>query len=298
MGEYDGIHWSLRLAQFLEASSEIPTDINFKIEDETKEEKNVKAHRMVMGMASPAFRKMLFVTRTDDKVAEEISVEETSEAAFRAMVEAIYNTKTIKESLKEKTVHEMFAVLNLVKKYQIPELVLPARDCLATFPLTEEVVLEVAGDAMKYLNTFDEEAKELLIHCAKFLKPKFVGENSVFKFTAANKERGDILLELFALMDNIKPEKCENCIQTQCKDGQEVTEGEFYVGLRIICNNSKGYWVSDIVGNRGTVASIVPGSVTLKDCQAGSANLYIDSSGNYKVNHNGRSTFSYYCKTA
>ena len=250
MGEYNGIHWSLRLAQFLEASSEIPTDITFKIEDEIKEEKKVKAHRMVMGLASPVFRKMLFVTRTDDKEASEIFVEEAIVAAFRAMVDAIYNTKTIKESLKENTVHEMFAVLNLVKKYRIPELVLPTRDCLATYPLSEEVVLEVAGDAMKYLNIFDEEAKELLLHCAKFLKPKFVGENSVFKFTAANKERGDVLLELFALMDNIKSEHCKNCIQIQCKDGQEVTEGEFYVGLKIICNNSKGYWVMMYIRKR------------------------------------------------
>ena len=77
-----------------------------------------------------------------------------------------------------------------------------------------------------------------------------------------------------------------------------MTEGEFYVGLRIICNKSKGYWREDITGNRGTVASIGPGFVTLKDCKAGSATRSLNNIGSYKVNYSGSSKFSYYCKTA
>ena len=178
MAESDGIDWKLRLVEVIKESSEIQTDTTFKIEKDNKEE-YVKAHRLVLGMASEVFRKMLFVTSTSDREAKEILVKETTVAAFRAMVDAIYNTKTIRKSLVDKTVPEMFAVLNLVKKYEIPELVLTTRDCLATFPLSEEVVLEVAGDAIKYINIFDEEAKELMLHCAKFLMPKLSDTGAV-----------------------------------------------------------------------------------------------------------------------
>ena len=72
-------------------------------------------------------------------------------------------------------------------------------------------MLAVAGDAIKYLNIFDEEAKELLLQCVKFLKPKFSDVKSIFKFSAANKEHRDIMGELFALMDNMDLVQCDNC---------------------------------------------------------------------------------------
>ena len=254
MTESKGIDWSLRISEAIKATPEFPTDITFKIE-EVDEEGEVKAHRLVLGLASQVFKKMLFVTGTDDKEAKEIPVEETTVAAFRAMVDAIYNTKTIQESLKDKTVHEMFAVLNLVKKYEIPELVLTTRDCLATFPLSEEVVLEVAGYAIKYLDIFDEEAKELMLHCVKFLMPKLSDAKSIFKFTAENKEHGETIIKLFSLMDKMKPEQCDNCSQNPCMDGLGVAVGEFRVGLKVACNYSPivGETPYSLSGTWGTV---------------------------------------------
>ena len=32
----------------------------------------------------------------------------------------------------------------------------------------------MAGDAIKYLNNFEKEAKELLFQCAKYLRPKLL----------------------------------------------------------------------------------------------------------------------------
>ena len=303
MAESKGIDWSLRLAELIQASSEIPTDVTFRIEEDTNEENNVKAHRLVMAMASEPFRNMLFVTNTEDKEAKEISVKETTLAAFRAMVDAIYNTKTINESLKEKTVHEMFAVLYLVKKYRIPELVLSARDCLATFPLSQDVVLEVAGDAMKYLTTFDEEAKELLLRCAKFLKPKFKDVKTVFEFITVNKELGDIMIELFVLMNSIKPEQCDNCKQVPCKDGQGANEDEFYAGLKVACNNTSDYWQGFNIGNIATVDSIRQNMMTdcldvmMKDCQFVESNLHPRPGKEYHVKWNKDILhFCFYCE--
>ena len=41
---------------------------------------------------------------------------------------------------------------------------------------------------MEYLDILDEEAQELLLHCAKFLQPKFKDAKLVFKFVAAHKK--------------------------------------------------------------------------------------------------------------
>ena len=54
----------------------------------------------------------------------------------------------------------------------------------------------MASDAIKKLNIFEEEAKDLLLQCAKYLKPKFNNAKSIFKFSATNKDhRNTIVLD-------------------------------------------------------------------------------------------------------
>ena len=66
------------------------------------------------------------------------------------MLDGIYNTVSIQESLKNKSVEEVFSVLNLVTRYKVPELENSVREYLAPFPLTKETVLDVTQDTMKY----------------------------------------------------------------------------------------------------------------------------------------------------
>ena len=47
MAESRGIDWSLRMAEAIETSSEIPTNITFKIEGDDNKEEEVKAHKFV-----------------------------------------------------------------------------------------------------------------------------------------------------------------------------------------------------------------------------------------------------------
>ena len=160
-------------------------------------------------------------------------------------------------------------------------------------------MLEVAGDAIKYLHTFDEEAKDLLLHCAKFLEPKFEDAQSVFKFTAANEEYGDTMLKLFSLVDKMKPKQCDNCSQVPCKDGQGVKEEEYRVGLRVACNNSSRNWGLGYIGNRGTVEDIRGRYVTLIDIQTGGGLLDLTLGREYYVKNlsNESLSFHYFCRT-
>merc|ERR1719186_2447416 len=107
-----------------------------------------------------------------DNFAQEIIIEDTTAPAFRIIIDAIYSVKTIKESLKGKTVDEIFAILYLVTYYRIPELVQAVKDTLTSFPLTADTVLEVAGEVMDYSSTLQEEVQKLLLACAKVLKNK------------------------------------------------------------------------------------------------------------------------------
>ena len=67
------------------------------------------------------------------------------------------------------------------------------------------------GIKVQYLNIFNKEAKELLLQCAKYLKPKFNNAKLIFKFSAANKVHRDTIGELFAIKDNVNLEQRDNC---------------------------------------------------------------------------------------
>ena len=240
------IDWSSRPAKFLQPDSEIPSDIIFQIvEDEPKQNVSheVKAHKMILAMASPVFRKMFYVSETEDKTAKKIVVKETTVAAFQVMINAIYRMESIKDSLKEKTMDDIFAVLNMVVKYEIPELVLATRECLANFPIKEiKIALEIASATMKYSVIFQEEAQLLLLSCAKFLQPKFSDANSVFKFFADNPNHKDVIQELMILMSSIEIE-CTNCLQKPCQTGKTVQKSQFRAGL-VVANDKThpSYW--------------------------------------------------------
>ena len=75
--------------------------------------------KIVLGMVSPVFHKMLFVLWREDK---EVLVEGMTPAAFKIMKNAIYNVMSMEKSLKGKSATEVFVVLDLVKRYQIHEL--------------------------------------------------------------------------------------------------------------------------------------------------------------------------------
>merc|ERR1719186_2278163 len=203
-------------------------------------------------MASLFFNRM-FVMDTKDKNAKELLIKETTPQAFQIMKDAIYNTKLIKHSLNGNSVPEVFSVLDLVTRYEIPELQISVREYLAKFPLTDDNVLDVAEDAINYTETFADEAQSLLMTCARFLKPKFGDVQSVFRYVADNEDRGDVVLKLQVLMKEEASLHCTNCQQETCLDGQEVLDSQARVGL--IVTNNIGHWQKQAV-NFGTAKII------------------------------------------
>ena len=94
-------------------TDEIPTDVTFNIADGDITGQ-VEAHKMVMAMVSLPFAKMFFTADTLEKTAKEIEIKETTKPSFQIMVDVVYSKTTIEDSLRDKSVDEVFAVANIV----------------------------------------------------------------------------------------------------------------------------------------------------------------------------------------
>lgn len=67
------------------------------------------------------YRFLFYTTDVGDKNANVIKIKKTTAPAFRIMINAVYNVKSIDASLEGKSVHEIFDVMILVLMYQIAE---------------------------------------------------------------------------------------------------------------------------------------------------------------------------------
>merc|ERR550519_1682502 len=133
----------------------------------------------------------------------------------------------------------------LVERYHIVELIEAAKELLANYPIADDTVLEVAGDAMEYTNMFETEAQQVLLNCAKFLKSKLKDFKAVTRYAAENEDRKEVFASLLAKMNNMAPTECPNCNKETCKDGEKVRDDEFREGLVVTNNTYSDYWDDD-----------------------------------------------------
>ena len=118
--------WSKLIAKTTDESFGIMPDVTFQIVEKmgTKRKLHeVKAHKMILEMVSPTFKTMFYITDVGDKTSEMIQILETTALAFQIVIDAIYHSKFIGESLEGKSVHEVFDVVNVIERYQITELI-------------------------------------------------------------------------------------------------------------------------------------------------------------------------------
>merc|ERR550519_3142353 len=125
--------WSL-LAGIADEAFGIPPDVTFLIVENGVLHK-IKAHKVILGIVSPRF-KMFYATEVGDKTAQEVKIEETTHfsrevtyservgnsfrvvtnettaPAFQILIDAIYDTKSIEDSLKDQSVKEIFDVVH------------------------------------------------------------------------------------------------------------------------------------------------------------------------------------------
>ena len=140
------IDWSHRIIECTDKRFKILPDIVFKIVDQGVIH-HVKAHKMILGMVSPKICMMLNREVNQDKV--KVAEEETKKVSFKVVIDAIYNIKSVKESLENRTVEHIFSVVNLAARCHLPELLAAALHCLPPAYLSPAALLEVALESVR-----------------------------------------------------------------------------------------------------------------------------------------------------
>ena len=91
--------------------SEIPYDITFVIDECGSK---VKAHKFIMAMSSPVFKKQFYgeLKEIDDKIV----IKDASKDAFITMLDFFYCREV---DWEKKTVEDFFEIANMAEKYQL-----------------------------------------------------------------------------------------------------------------------------------------------------------------------------------
>eukprot|EP00092_Neocalanus_flemingeri_P076197 GFUD01094473.1.p1 GENE.GFUD01094473.1~~GFUD01094473.1.p1 ORF type:complete len:394 (+),score=98.25 GFUD01094473.1:89-1270(+) len=191
------------ISQSLDPSFGLPTDVTFQIVTSGNE---VKAHKYVLALASPVFKKQFFGDAKDTK--DVIPVPETTEESFKTMIDFTYGKEI---DWKKMTIEELFNVANMAKKYLIDTLMKEVQKVFEEVPITEENVVTVAATAEEF-RQFEDISNTLVLHCAKFLKSVVNTQDQFVKYAAkhANTEMTQTALRLISRFPEVSPAE-DNC---------------------------------------------------------------------------------------
>ena len=179
--------------QFLEADSELPTDVVFNVEEkldrgaETKAGK-VSAHKLLLAGGSPVFRKQFFGALKEN-TGEEVIVRDTTIEAFTTMIQFMYKAPEpekfdIKNSDSAQSLCEL---VNISEKYQILDLNSMAKAALENLTVTEENLVFTVMTAKNY-SVFEDVSRMLMNKCQSFLLTKLISARDVFSFIMKTRE--------------------------------------------------------------------------------------------------------------
>jgi len=248
-----------------EDDSDLPYDITFEIIGNEKcKGRKIKAHKSILSAFSPVFKRMFFGALKETKNV--IPVEQTTADAFEKMVEFLYHVDI---DYQKMTVLEIFDLVNLAERYDVPKLMRELMVSLTMVPLAMDNLMEVAIIASKF-SQFENASAALLLHCAKYFHEKISEPREQVKFVVAQQSEGhgNAALKLLSLAESMPPAAqpvCENCKEKDCLVGREVPPGtKLFRGQHVMAKRTSGYWTS--TNSRYTVITYDSkrGDVTLK----------------------------------
>eukprot|EP00092_Neocalanus_flemingeri_P017120 GFUD01018515.1.p1 GENE.GFUD01018515.1~~GFUD01018515.1.p1 ORF type:complete len:285 (-),score=57.88 GFUD01018515.1:89-943(-) len=224
------------ISKSLDPSFGIPTDVTFQILTSGKE---IQAHKYVLALASPVFKKQFFGDAKETK--DLIPVPETTEESFKTMIDFTYGKEI---DWKKMTIEELFNVANMAKKYLIDTLMKEIQKVFEEVHITEENVVTVAATAEAF-DQFQDISDTLVLHCAKFLKSVLKTQDQFVKYAAkhANTEMTQTALSLISKFPEVSPaeKQCGKCGK-DCRQGKGLlTSDHIAVGDRVLIND-QGKW--------------------------------------------------------
>eukprot|EP00092_Neocalanus_flemingeri_P003229 GFUD01003456.1.p1 GENE.GFUD01003456.1~~GFUD01003456.1.p1 ORF type:complete len:309 (+),score=68.17 GFUD01003456.1:41-967(+) len=245
-------------SSLLDPSCGIPTDVTFQImgfktpDLETGQDKEillgeVKGHKLILGMVSTVYKAGFYGPAKETK--DIVPVRQTTLEAFKKMVDYIYSKEI---DWSGQTVLEMYDVVNLAERYDIPGLLEEIQTQMEKVPLTMENVMEVADTAFQF-SQFPTVSDQLLLNCAKYVKKTLKTPASLVQFATDGSGSGQeaTVLKLLALIRTITPPipnrpNCPNCKQDQCQHGKLVESlDKIVLGCKLAENNRVQQYYDD-----------------------------------------------------
>jgi len=267
---------------------QIPYDITFKFVGDEKNqiEKEIKAHKLFLASQSSVFTKMFYGAVKETK--DFIQVDQTTTEAFEKLLDYFYSVDI---DCKDMSVSELFDIVNLAEKYNVPKLMDELMKQLAIIPLTMENMMEVATTATQF-SQFEGASSALLLHCAQYFNEKVTQPSDRVEFMVAQNAEGNgvVALNLLSLAQTLPPSEgtnCENCKERDCLVGQEVPRSKLVQGLNVKANPKTPYSYNYCRTHHLVVSSVANQSVAV-NCRAGDLLCRF-------ILHNGIPNFLYDC---
>jgi len=222
---------------FLAPDSEVPPDVTFRIQESVPGDflgvvartQEVRAHRMLLAGVSPTFRGLFFGARALPIDQEVVNIEDTTAAAFSAMIESIYAPPGVDFSLASVSCPKaLFHILALATKYQLSPLVDEAKQALNKVVISPENMLFTAMVAKQFA-AFEDVSKMLIKKCQCFLTTQLKTAEDVYAFILQSKvSYPEVDFELLHFLladkaDNLR--SCANCLRSRadCLEGSPLT---------------------------------------------------------------------------
>ena len=217
------------LSQFLEDTSEIPTDVTFRIINEDGVlEAEVKAHKMHLAEVSPVFRRGFYGRDNNDKISGEVIIQETTKSAFQSLIALIYKNDSVSNTLRNLSFDDVFQVANLAERYQIQFLMEKIQTHFESLDIdTCNCNIEEALRSIQRFESYvhlQKVANALLLHCAKTIQLQNENRKDLLKNMKAfiNKEVDpSIIMKLITTLADL-PSLCCSCQSYPCKNARVV----------------------------------------------------------------------------
>lgn len=231
----------------------IPFDVTFKINENENativgnnetdmDVREIGAHKLILAACSPVFKRMFYGAMKETK--DVILIEQSTADAFSVLIDYFYQVDI---NCIDMTVKELFDLVNLAERYDVPELMYELMGQMKIVPICMENLMDVADTALK-LSCFELASSTLLMNCAKVFKEKVTKVRDRIDFMVAQHKKGDgtVALKLLSLVESLPSTECYNCHEDEkeCLAGRMVPMNRLKEGLKVQFNKASSYWDS------------------------------------------------------
>jgi len=219
---------TIDLANYLRAHP-VMADVKFKFKDsETKETREILAHKLVLSCASEVFKAQFY---GDDLDEIEIIIEDSSLEAFKIFLEILYNVKVDLKELSFQLLSEMFY---LGEKYRIDMLKKEVIDNLPIKEINADNLL-MAAKVVENNSSLETFSKVLYDMCTRFVfKHPFI----VLKLFTTEMDEGESISSLKKITARMfgtgEMENCMNCKHSPCLSSEYLSMENFVLDAKII----------------------------------------------------------------